>query len=213
MRRTKGTKFILDDRGIIPTFIPDDTLEPAHIDGDYLVGNETGRKFPIRSNGKVVVPHDIIDIDPNMSVEEINTYFAARKQRQYHETQEWIDAQIAKEEADYQKAMDNLSDKILGSKETRENTEKFMSIIDEEIANGHELTDKEYAMLDMISRDGHLPEDMSSSEITYDPTYAFLKAKQAQVEAGYGLSQEDIMKLEAIVNGEKAMEEKSSHTR
>lgn len=210
-----GRKFILDDRGIIPTFIPDDTLESAHVDGKYLVGNETGRRFPIRNDGKVIVPFDPIDIDPNLSASEINAYYEARKQRQYNETQEWIDAKIAEDEKINHIAMDEaikkMEDKVLGTKATRERTNRFLKIIDEEIADGHELTANELEKLNMIINGGKLPEDIPDSEITYDSNYAFLKTKLNQLKAGYGLSEEDLAMISKILD--ESSKEENKHTR
>lgn len=68
----------------IPLFIDDLTKEEAHVEGDFLVGNKSGRKFPILPSGYVLLiyeePKDlkIEDIENekkrlfNMSQAEIN---------------------------------------------------------------------------------------------------------------------------------------------
>ena len=90
-----GATFVLDKRGFIPTFMPDDTHEIAHIEGDYLVGNTTGRKYPIREDGRVIVPYLPINIPENASVDEINQYFAKRRDTYLAMTQEEIKEIIA----------------------------------------------------------------------------------------------------------------------
>ena len=195
----KGTKFILEERGIIPTFVPDDTLEPAHIDGDYLVGNTTGRRFPIKSDGRVVVPVDFIDVDPNLPPDELNAYFEARKQRQLAETQEYIDNKIAQDEIESQAAIEAALARMYGSKRARDNTDRFLKIINEEIANGHVLTQTETDMLNMISQNGHLPEDMPDSAIDYDHEYAYFQSMIAKA-GNEGLTQEDIAKMSKLLN-------------
>ena len=205
-----GYQFILDERGVLPTFIPDDTLEPAHVEGDYMVGNKTGRRFPIRNDGKVIVPFDPIDIDPNVPDDELRAYFEERKRRQYNETQASIDARIEEDERQQQKAVSEAIERIRRESElarfksenniARKKTERFLEIVEDEIKNGHEVTPDEYKKLAMIMKNGHLPEDMPDSEIAYDPTYVFLRTKLAQVKAGYGLSQEDLTQMNYIIN-------------
>lgn len=69
----------------IPLFIDDLTKEEAHIEGDFLVGNKSGRKFPILPSGMVLLlyekPKDLKTIEDlenekkrlfNMSQSEIN---------------------------------------------------------------------------------------------------------------------------------------------
>ena len=56
-------QFDVNKKAFIPLFIPDITEEPAHLEGNYLVGNETGRKFYIDEKGNVNVPCGVsIDI-------------------------------------------------------------------------------------------------------------------------------------------------------
>ena len=86
--------FVMTEHGVLPTFIPDDTGEPAHVEGDYLVGNSSGRKFPIGDNGKIKIPYDPITISPDASTEEMAEYFKARKDKQLNMSQEEIDARI-----------------------------------------------------------------------------------------------------------------------
>lgn len=56
-----GKVFSFDSKrkAFIPHYIPDDTLEPAHIEGDFLVANSTGRRFMIDANGHVLTPEEI----------------------------------------------------------------------------------------------------------------------------------------------------------
>ena len=56
-----GETFSFDGKrnAFIPHYIPDDTVEPAHIEGDYLIGNETGRRFEIDTNGRILTPEEI----------------------------------------------------------------------------------------------------------------------------------------------------------
>ena len=216
-----GHKFILDSRGIIPTYIPDDTLEPAHIDGDYLVGNETGRRFPIRDDGKVIMPFDPIDISPDASIEELNAYYQARKERQYNETQEWIDNKLAQDAEEDRIAMDAAIEKLttekFGDKKTRERTDKFLKIVSDEVENGWELSDSDYDKLDMIIRDGKLSEDIPDSEIAYNPTYIYLKEIEEKVKNGGYLTAEELEKIRVILETgklpEEEKEEESSHSR
>ena len=215
-----GYQFILDDRGILPTFIPDDTLEPAHVEGDYMVGNETGRHFPIRNNGRVIVPFDPIDIDPNLPLDELKAYFEERKRRQYNETQASIDARIEEDERQQQEAVSEAIERIqregelerskLGNNVARIKTERFLRIVEDEIEHGHELTQDEYRKLVTIMQSGYLPENMPDSEIAYDSNYVFLRTMLEQVKAGYGLSQEDLAKLISIIN-EPREEEKNAN--
>ncbi len=48
-----GQRFEFDENNsrFIPLYIPDDTLEGAHVEGNELVANETGRRFPIMNDG------------------------------------------------------------------------------------------------------------------------------------------------------------------
>jgi len=98
-----GATFVLDERGFIPTFMPDDIHESAHIEGDYLVGNTTGRKYPIREDGRVIVPYLPINIPENASVDEIKQYFAKRRDTYLAMTQEEIEEII-----DYNAKMDEM---------------------------------------------------------------------------------------------------------
>ena len=52
--------FIYDEKknSFIPLFIADLTQERAHIEGEYLVGNESGRRFPITPWGEVLLPYN-----------------------------------------------------------------------------------------------------------------------------------------------------------
>lgn len=216
-----GHKFILDSRGVIPTYIPDDTLEPAHIDGDYLVGNETGRRFPIRDDGKVIMPFDPIDISPDASIEELNAYYRARKERQYNETQKWIDNKLAQDAEEDKIAMDAAIEKLttekFGDKKTRERTDKFLKIVSDEVENGWELSDSDYDKLDMIIRNGKLSEDIPDSEIAYNPTYIYLKEIEGKVKNGGYLTAEELEKIRVILETgklpEEEKEEETSHSR
>lgn len=53
--------FSFDDtrNAFIPHYIPDDTAEPAHIEGNFLVGNDSGRRFEIDANGRILTPAEI----------------------------------------------------------------------------------------------------------------------------------------------------------
>ncbi len=62
-------QFDVNKKAFIPLFIPDITDEPAHLEGNYLVGNETGRKFYIDEKGNVNVPCDILE--GNQSYDEL----------------------------------------------------------------------------------------------------------------------------------------------
>ena len=132
-------KYILDkNRGVIPQFIPDDTQENAHIEGNYLVGNITGRKFPITEDGKIIMPFDPIILSPNASKEEIKKYFEERKMRQLLETQEEIDTQIEKDQLENRKAIEKVikereSKKL---KETIPQEKKELDEIRNSIQNG-----------------------------------------------------------------------------
>lgn len=55
-----GAEFTYDSNreAYIPHYIPDDSLEPAHIEGDFLVGDTSGRKFPIDSDGTILTPKE-----------------------------------------------------------------------------------------------------------------------------------------------------------
>lgn len=116
-------KFILDERGIIPMYIPDDTMEDAHIEGDFLVGNNTGRRFPIRDDGMIVMPFDPINIRKDATSEEIKEYFEKRKQRQLTETQKWIDETIKNDEERDRLVLAEYRDNV--SKETTEIIERL----------------------------------------------------------------------------------------
>ena len=123
--------FYLDEnRGFfIPQFIPDETLEPAHIEGDYLIGNISGRKFPIDSKGFVNVPFEPIDIDPNASMSELNDYFEKRKQKQMAATQEEIDDKLNEEEIKFKKALEYIIEKNINKNEYAEEINKIKESI------------------------------------------------------------------------------------
>lgn len=88
-------KYIFDKDRFVPMYIPDDTLEDAHIEGDYLVGNNTGRRFPINDDGSISMPYEPINIPDNATEEEINLYMKNRKLRQLVMSQEEIDQNIS----------------------------------------------------------------------------------------------------------------------
>lgn len=56
-----GQIFSFDDKrnAFIPHYIPDETVEPAHIEGNCLVGNNTGRRFEIDDNGRILTAEEI----------------------------------------------------------------------------------------------------------------------------------------------------------
>ncbi len=117
---SNGQAFAYDEERekLIPQFVPDDTLESAHIEGDHLVGDTTGRKFPIDERGNVVLPYDPIDLEPEASTKETEEYFRARRDRQMGETQEEIDEQIRKDREYNQEQIDRreeLQSKSLSS--------------------------------------------------------------------------------------------------
>ena len=132
--------FYLDEnRGVfIPQFVPDDTLEPAHIEGDYLIGNISGRKFPIDAKGFVNVPFDPIDIDSNASMSELNEYFEKRKQEQMSTTQEEIDDKLNEDELKNKKALEFIIEQNRNKNEYAEEIEKIKeSITDGKISESN----------------------------------------------------------------------------
>ena len=82
-------QFDINKKAFIPLFIPDITEEPAHLEGDFLVGNETGRKFYVDEKGSVHVPFDILE--GNQSYEELYEIVKNRSQID-------IDIKLAEEE-------------------------------------------------------------------------------------------------------------------
>lgn len=52
-------KFDVEGRRFIPLFNPD-TQEPSHIEGNELVGNETGERFQIAEDGGILTPQEIV---------------------------------------------------------------------------------------------------------------------------------------------------------
>ena len=72
------------------------------------------------------------------------------------------------------------------------------------------ITEDEYKKIDIIVENGYLPADMTDSEIAYNPTYVFFKAKLEQVKVGR-LSQEDLAKLINIIN--ESRKEKNKHAK
>ncbi len=55
-----GAEFTYDENrsAYIPHYIPDDSNEPAHIEGEYLIGDNTGRKFLIDNDGTILTPQE-----------------------------------------------------------------------------------------------------------------------------------------------------------
>lgn len=55
-----GQEFTYDEarEAYIPHYIPDDSSEPAHIEGDFLVGDTTGRRFQIDQDGTILTPQE-----------------------------------------------------------------------------------------------------------------------------------------------------------
>lgn len=141
--------FILDEeRGnLIPQFIPDDTLESAHIEGDHLVGDTTGRKFPIDERGNVVLPYDPIDLDPEASMKETEEYFRARRDRQMGETQEEIDEQIRKDREYNQEQIDKLEENLSSSYSSQLRAQREeLKRIEENSKNG-QITENDFNKL------------------------------------------------------------------
>ena len=105
-------QFDINKKVFIPLFIPDITEEPAHLEGDFLVGNETGRKFYIDNKGNVNVPCDILE--RNQSYDELYEIVKNR-------TQVDIDIKIASEAI--------LPDKVISA--MIEHNEKIIDVIKE----------------------------------------------------------------------------------
>jgi hypothetical protein len=56
-----GKPFIYDSikDSLIPLYVPDDSGELGHIEGEMLVGNETGRRFEIDHDGTILTPQEL----------------------------------------------------------------------------------------------------------------------------------------------------------
>lgn len=78
--------FIYDEKRecYIPLFIMDLTNEKAHIEGDFLVGNNSNRRFPILPNGKVLLPR--FEPKPLKTLEDIQ----AEKDKLFNQSQSEI---------------------------------------------------------------------------------------------------------------------------
>lgn len=182
--------FSLDkERGaFIPHYIPDDTLESAHIEEDYLVGDSTGRRFPITEKGKVVVPFDPIDIDPNVPREELEKYFEERKQRQLSATQEEIDEKIRQDEIENQKAVDRAIEEIRNTYETPSIREKRIELeeIEKSIIDG-KMPEKNFDRLLEISGFDETSKQMIIS--SFDAAGKIIHEKE--MNPGDGLENDD----------------------
>lgn len=171
-----GGKFFLDERGIIPLYIPDDTMEDAHVEGNFLVGNITGRRFPIKEDGQIVMPVDFIDIPKDATSEEIKKYFEDRKKRQLAETQEWIDETIKNDEESDRLVLEEYRDKV--NKETAEEIERinneflqnnkidkrlydYLTSTKERVENGEEISQEDVDRLTYIMFNGTMPNDIN----------------------------------------------------
>lgn len=74
-----GEKFQLYNEGFfVPLFIPDDTLEPAHVERGRLVGDKTGRSFEIREHGEIMTP---IEIENERIAKETSEVYDAFEQK------------------------------------------------------------------------------------------------------------------------------------
>lgn len=56
-----GGTFVFDAsrEAFIPLFLPDDSMEPARIEGNMLIGINSGTSYEIDTNGKVLTPEEI----------------------------------------------------------------------------------------------------------------------------------------------------------
>ena len=154
-----GVKFILDERGILPLYIPDDTREDAHVEGDFLVGNTTGRRFPIKEDGQIVMPIDLIDIPKDATSEEIKKYFEDRKRRQLAETQEWIDETIKNEEERDRLVLEEHRERINSNKIDKE-LYNYLTSTKEGIENGEDISQEDIDRLSYIMLNGDMTNDL-----------------------------------------------------
>lgn len=149
--------YVVNEHGVLPAFIPDSTSEPAHVDGNYLVGNDSGRKFPIDDNGNIKMPYDPITISPEASTEEMNKYFEERKTRQFNMTQEEIDKRIAEDDRIDQEAIDNVNNQIYEemtknmSPEKKEETMFLFKMKEQVTTDPSKISEQDIARLISIS--------------------------------------------------------------
>lgn len=118
----------------IPQYVPDRTSEKAHIEGDYLVGNETGREFPIDEYGTVIVPNNYRKLEEQQKTDD-NGYqlpFELRekilREKEYNETQQYIDETIADDKLFNQEKLEKIL--AQNEKENQIKREKYNKIID-----------------------------------------------------------------------------------
>lgn len=59
--KTTGKQFMYDSKRnvMIPLYIPDNSMEDAHLERGYLVGNKTGRGYAINEIGRIMTPEEI----------------------------------------------------------------------------------------------------------------------------------------------------------
>ena len=67
-----GGKFMFDaeKEAFIPLFLPDDSMEPARIEGNNLVGITSGTTYVIDNNGKVLTPEEL-SFQRNKAMDEV----------------------------------------------------------------------------------------------------------------------------------------------
>ncbi len=59
LSESAGGTFTFYKEHFVPLYVPDTTLEPAHIENGKLIGDKTGRSFEISEKGVILTPEEI----------------------------------------------------------------------------------------------------------------------------------------------------------
>lgn len=184
----KGS-FIYDEKreNYIPLFIMDLTGEPAHIEGDFLVGNDSNRRFPILPHGKVLLP--LHETKPLKTLEE----FLAEKNRLFNQPQSEINKllniqffnykseildKIDKKTMEERKALkekleseiQDMQDKTNEKMEQRRNILNFIMDLYVKMTRDEYISSEEIETLNEYKKEGLLPKEIDEINSYYNST-------------------------------------------
>lgn len=192
-----GATFILDKRGFIPTFMPDDSHESAHIEGNFLVGNSTGRRYPIKEDGRVIIPELPINIQENASPDQIHQYFAKRRETYLSMTQEEIDDIIAynarRNEMDYEELKKRLQRELDEHAQNLKQEVEALKVSLAEQKEERKRTFEEQKRQELVDYYAEITSDSRSREIAL-----FLLNMEEKINNGQSLTDDEIKKLICI---------------
>jgi len=124
LSKSTGKNFTLYNEHFVPLYVPDNTLEPAHIENGRLIGNDTGRSFEISHKGVILTPEEI---EHQRAVEEdVAKLIAALKN-----AEEEVNRSILKNMADLGQSLESAIKESLLAGETNEQLNQKLKELEE----------------------------------------------------------------------------------